>query len=303
MKFLKGLALSLLSLLLFLSLSVFGFVLTLNYTILNPDFAIAELNKLDIPSLIKPLIKEQIGEQLPPEAQFMAAAIDDTIDDAVDELEPWIREQASTVIRSGYDYLLGRSQSLSVAISLEPAKEILRDNAREAFFQELPPELQGLPRAEVERYFDEFYEDFAREIPSTFEFDESSLSPDVLAGLEQAKQVVSYLQLAYWALIGFMLLLILGIILINRQVKPTTRGLGTTFLIYGAIEYAGIFVAKHFAGPQLAQFEIPSALQTWLPQLLADFLAPLEMFSLGLMIAGVVLIIVSFAYKPPEPSF
>ncbi|MFC1980526.1 hypothetical protein ACFLVS_06810 [Chloroflexota bacterium] len=168
---------------------------------------------------------------------------------------------------------------------------------------EPPPELRGLPPAEVERYFDEFYQDFARQIPSTFEFNESSLSPDVLAGLEQGKQVFGYIKLGYQALIGFMLLLILGIILINRQVKGTTRSLGTTFLTYGAFEYASIFAAKYFAGPQLTQIEIPQALQAWLPQFLADFLAPLEMFSLGLMIAGVVLIIVSIVYKPPESSF
>ncbi len=303
MNFLKGLALGLLSLLLFLSLSIFGFVLTLNHTVLNPDFVIAELDKLDTPSLIKPLIKEQIREQLPPEAQFMAATIDDTLDDVIDDLEPLIKEQASNVIRSGYDYLLGKSQSLNLVIRLEPVKESLRDNVREAFFKSLPPELAVLPPAAIEQYFDEFYQEFSEQIPSTFEFNEGSLPPEVLAGLEQARQYIGYVQLAYKALIGFMLLLILGIILINRQIKATTRGLGITFLTYGAFEYAGIFAIKYFAGAWLGQLGLPAYLQAWMPQFLADFLAPLEMFSLGTLAAGVVLLIVSFVYKPREPSF
>lgn len=295
MNFLKGLALSLLSLLLFLSLSIFGLVFMLNQTILNPDFVVSELNRLDISSIAGDLLSQEI----PQGGEFMTEAIDD----AITELEPWVKEQASTVIYSGYDYLMGRSQSLSVAISLEPVKEILRDNLREAFFESIPPELRGLPPAEAERYFDQLYQDFAKEIPSTFEFNENSMGPDVLAGLEQAKQIIGYTQLAYSALIGFMLLLIVGIILINRQVKGTTRSLGITFLTYGALEYAGIFAAKYFAGPQLTQIEIPASLQTWLPQFFANLLAPLEIFSLGLMIAGVVLIIVSIVYKSREPSF
>lgn len=295
MNFLKGLSLALLGLLLFLSLSIFGLVLTLSHTILNPDFVVSELDKLDIPSLAGELLSQQI----PQEGVFTAEALDSAIAD----LEPWMREQASTAIYSGYDYLLGHSQNLSLVIDMEPMKEELKDNAREVFLQSLPPELQGLPPAEIERYFNEYYEDFTKDVPSTLEFNEGSFGPEVQDRLEQAKQAVSYLQLAYKALIGFMLFLILCIILIHRQVKPATRGLGTTFLIYGAFEYAGIFLAKHFIEPQLTQLEIPSPLQEWLPQFLADFLAPLEMFSIGLMIAGAILIIVSIAYKPRQPSF
>jgi len=127
MKFVKGLALSLLSFLLFLSLSIFGLALTLSNTILNPDFVVSELDRLDISSLAK----EFISEQIPPEGELMAEVLDDTIAD----LEPWIREQVNAGIYSSYDYLWGRSQSLSLVISLEPVKESLRDNLWEAFLR------------------------------------------------------------------------------------------------------------------------------------------------------------------------
>jgi hypothetical protein len=120
--------------------------------------------------------------------------------------------------------------------------------------------------------------------------------------LTQARQYVGYFQLGYKALIGFIVLVILGIILINRQVRSTTRRIGTTFLVIGAFSFAEIFLANRFAWPQMAQLDIPAHLQTWMLQLFNDFLAPLQMFSIGLLAAGVVLLIVSFVYKPRQPS-
>lgn len=48
---LKGLGVGLLSFLLFLALSNFGLALMLNQTILNPDFVVSEVGKLDLTPL------------------------------------------------------------------------------------------------------------------------------------------------------------------------------------------------------------------------------------------------------------
>jgi hypothetical protein len=279
MKFLKGLGLAILGFLLFWSLSVFGLVLTLNQTILNPDFVVSQVNKLDIASIAG----DMLGEQMPPEAEeFMVGVVNDTIAD----LEPWIKEQERDSIYSFYDYLEGKSQSLSLVVSLEPVKESLRENLRE-------------PPAEIESYFNEFYQ----QIPSTFDLTEALVTPEVTAQLEQVKQIIGYFHLAYNALIGLILLLILLIIVIHRQVRGSTRGLGTTFLTCGALSYAGVLVAKNIAGTQLTQLDIPVYLQGWIPQFLADTLAPLEMYSIGLLAVGVVLLVVSFVYKPRQTEF
>ena len=295
MKFLKGLALSLLSFLLFLSLALFGLALTLNHTILNPDFVISELDRLDISSLTKDWLNQQITQDEP----YIAEVVDNTITD----LKPWIRDQTRTSIYSTYDYLLGKSESLSLVISLEPVKDSLKDNLREAILKSPPPELAGATPATVELYINEAYQYIDELIPLRFEFNESSLGLEVLAQLEQARQYIGYFQLGYNLLIGFILLLILGIILINREVKGATRKLGIIFTTYGAFEYLGIFIIKNLAGTQLTKLDVPAQLQTLLPQLLSNFLAPLGMFCIGLMVAGVALIIVSFVYKPRQPSF
>jgi len=298
MNFLKGLALSLLSFLLFLSLGVFGTVYMLNSTFLNPDFVVSEVDKIPVASLIREMTEEQIGGQLPPEAEFL----EETIYGVIADQEPWLKEQVNAGIYSFYDFLLGKSERLSMIISMEPLKESLRDSMWQTFTQSLPPQLSGLPQAQIEQYFNEYYQQLSEQIPSSFEVDESFIPPEVMAQLVQARQYISYVQTVYYALIGLMVLLILGIILLRRNVKDATRGLGITFLIYGAIEYAGIWATNHFAPTYFPLAEIPSSLQTWLLQFLNDFLAPLQTFSIGLMAAGAALIIVSIVYPRLRPA-
>jgi len=283
---------------------------TLHNTLLSSDFIVSIVDELDIASLAKEIVSEQFAGQIPEEMEFMT----EYMDDVIVELEPWIKEQIGVVADPVVGYLLGESQSLNVVIPLEPAVEIVRDSLREALLESPPAEFADLPPSLLAQQFDAFFQEFSEGMPSTFELDESLLGTELRTeiasalasaegGLGEARQYVSYFQLGYKLLIGFIVLLILGIVLIHRRVKGASRGLGITFLTYGVPWYVGTFVAKYFAGTQMAQLDIPPYLEGWLPQLVDNFLAPLEMFSLGLLIGGVALIVVSFVYKPREPSF
>ena len=288
MNVLKGLALGLLSFLLVLSLSIFGVAFLLNQTILNPGFVSSEINKLDVPLLAEELLREQI-----PEEELVAEVLSDTITN----LEPWIQQQVTDGVYFSYDYLTGRSQSLSVVIPLDPVKESLKDNVEEVILQILPPELAGASPAQIELFLNELYSQIDELLPATFEISESSLPPDVLSTLEMVKQIISYFQVAYNLMIGLIVLLIVGIILIDRQIIGTTRKLGAILLPEGILMLVGVFVAKYLAGTQIAQFDIPTYLQEWLPQLVSDFVAPLLMLGIGLLVVGVALLTFSFVYK------
>jgi len=288
MNVLKGLGLGLLSFLLVLSLSIFGVAFLLNQTILNPGFVSSEINKLDVPLLAEELLREQI-----PEEELVAEVLSDTITN----LEPWIQQQVTDGVYFSYDYLTGRSQSLSVVIPLDPVKESLKDNVEEVILQILPPELAGASPAQIELFLNELYSQIDELLPATFEISESSLPPDVLSTLEMVKQIISYFQVAYNLMIGLIVLLIAGIILIDRQIRGTSRKLGAILLPEGVLMLVGVFVAKYFAGTQIAQFDIPTYLQEWLPQLVSDFVAPLLMLGIGLLVVGVALLTVSFVYK------
>ena len=302
MKILKNLALSLLGFLLFLTLSAFGTVFMLNNTLLNPDFVAAEINRLDISSLVG----EMLVIESPPEAPYLNRVINE----AIAENEPHLKKEASAAVYSGYDYLMGRMPNLSLSISLQPVKESLRDKAWQAFLASPPPQLATIPQAMWEPYFDQFYQQLDQQIPSTIEFTENSLPPETRTQVEQARQAMGYYQLLYQVLLGLMLLLVLGIILISREVKDITRRLGTPCLTYGVLGYASVLALKYFDGTTLVdltaawlqQPELPAPLQAWLSQFMTNLLAPLEMFNLALLITGAVLIIVSFVYRRGQPS-
>lgn len=384
MKFLKGLALGLLSFLLFLSLSIFGLAFTINRTVLNPKFVVSEINKLDVPALagevlskdmpaesraalidtitqFEPQIKEQTGAIIYPfydyllgksqsldlalilsnsflKPDFIASLMDSPAlssmaekllveritagipgematkyaDTIITKLRPWIKEQAGTILPPVTDYLLGKSQSVNVVVSLEPVIKDLHDSLKADFLKSPPPELASLPSAALDAYFEDFFKQITANMPTSMTIDESMLgikpvniaeaTAGVKQALEQPRQFIGLFQLIYKLLLGFILLLLLGIILIEHQVKGVSRRLGTTFMTCGVIDYGSAFIAKHFAGIQMAQLNAPTWLQAWLPQLFKDLLSPLEMFSIGLLIAGVALIIVSFVYRPRQPS-
>ncbi len=241
MNFLKSTSISLLSFILFLALSLFSTVYMLDRTLLDPDFVADEINRLDVPALAREMLRMETQPGTPDTTEV--------INKTVTDLEPWMREQLRAGIYSSYDYFLGKSQRFSLVISLEPLKTVLGAKLEQASLQS------------------PLYQEIFKQMPSSFELNESSLSPQVLAQIRQTKQYIGYFQLGYKALIGLMVLLILGIILLDRRVRSITRKLGMNFLTYGALEYAGIFVAKYFAPTSLPLSEIPQALQSWLPQL------------------------------------
>jgi hypothetical protein len=296
MKVLKGFGLVILSFLLFLSLSVFGIAFMINSTLLNPDFVAAEVDKIDISALVIEITEEQIGEQLPEEVLFLKEAFYKVISDQ----EPWLKEQVNTAIYSGYDYFLGKSEGLNIVISLEPLKANLKDSLWQSFHEYLPSELFDQPEDQLKSYFDQYYQEIAGQIPSEFTVDESSIPPEAMEQMLLVRQNIHSFQTYYYYLIGFMVILAAGIVLINRNVRGSARGLGIIFLIYGVLEFAGVYLASNLAPTSLPLHDIPLSLQPWLMGIYSDLLVPLQMFSLGALIGGVVLLVVSFVYKPRE---
>ena len=110
------------------------------------------------------------------------------------------------------------------------------------------------------------------------------------------RQSISSFQTGYNLLIGFIVLLILGIILTNRNLRSSTRGLGIILLILGVLFYGGIFLAGYLIPAQLPLEMIPSSLQSLVLQLAEYILSPLKFFSLSRLIGGILLFTVSFFF-------
>jgi len=292
----KGFAIGLLNFILFLCLCVLGVVITLNMTILNPDFVVRQLDKVDTTSIIKEQLEAQFIPQIPSEFQSMAVTI---IDDVVDEFEPVLKEQTKAAIYPVYDYFLGESEHISIVIDIEPIKESLHDTLKEAFLKSPPPQFASLPGEQLEQGFEQFYQDFAQDIPSTFEADESMLPYEVRSITDQVRQYIGYYQIGWKALAGFAALLVLLIILIAREVRLASLGLGVTFTVVGAIGLEAFFLARGLALPMLPLQAIPFDLGAVMVPLLNDLLTPMLWYGIGLLAGGVTLLVV-FVHKPRE---
>jgi len=291
-------AIGFLSFLLFVSLSGFGFAFTLSRTVISPDFVVSRLDSLEVAPLMEEVLKEQVPEEVM--SVVPAELMDEVLDDILTDLEPWLREQVGQAVYTGYDYLLGRSESLVLVIDVAPVKEQVRDGLRQALLASPPAGLEMIPPAQLEQMFDAFYEQIAGQIPSTLEIDESTLNemdPSIMPALAQARRYIGYFQTIYWALVIATALLIMGVILLNRRVRGATRWIGIPCLISGIVTYVATFVIKHFAGEALSGINPPPELQSWLSRLLSDSLAPLGTYGIVLMVVGVALLIVSFVYK------
>ncbi len=277
---------------------------TIRANLLSSEVVASLVDELDIVPLATEIINEQIPEDIPKDLEFLVEHVDDIIAD----LEPTIKEALIKAADPILDYLMGESESISIEISLEPIVEELEDTLKETLLESPPAALAGYTPSELEQHFDTYFGEMTEMVSSTIELDETTFSSELptqiaeaLAeaeeGLEEARRYIGYFQLGYKLLIGLIVLLIAGIVLLNLQVKSATRKLGIIFLTYGAIEYVGVFITKYFINKaQLPGTEIPPSLEAQLPRLVNDFSAPLQWFSLGLLIAGVILIIVSFVY-------
>ncbi|MDP2729745.1 MAG: hypothetical protein Q8O55_04615 [Dehalococcoidales bacterium] len=280
----------------------------LRNTFFSADFVSSVVDNTDISSLAGVFISQQFAGSIPVEI----TNLDKYITDAIAAAEPSLKEEIVAAADPVFDYLLMESQTLDVSISLEEVKRNLRDKLLQVFLESPPPELAAIPPNMREPIFNQFYDEFSQEIPSTFQLDETVIGTDAPANiaegiaqttetLTEIRQYVAYFQLGYKLLIVIMLLLVAGIILISRDVVDISRRLGTPLLTYGALQYAGIWLARYFAEKQVEMPGVPASLQSWIIQLSYDLIAPLEVFSLALLVGGVVLVVVSFVYKRRQP--
>ena len=281
--------------LLFDVLALLGIIITLNMTVLNPDFVTSELDKLDVYSVVI----EQAKAQLPGQ-EFIDA---ETVDELVTELKPWFEEQADTVIRDVYAYLK-EEQELNVVISLEPVRTAVKEKVREVVLESLPPELQGASQSQIDEYMSQVYTGIDNVIPATFQLNETSVGQQITAPLQQIKQIIGYIDTAYKALIALAVLLVLLIALAHWwQPKPITRSIGITFILVGVAGILGslldvliIQALSRLAG----ESSLLLGLEAKLPQLAADLTAPIRIYGIGFLSAGVVLVVISVLFRAPE---
>ena len=156
----KGLALGLFGFLLFLSLIILGPGHTVNSTALSPDFIGAEIDKIRVSSIVSDVLSEQLAEDEDAFPEELETAIVRT----VYEIEPVVKEQLKSAIRSVGDYLRGKKDDPELALVMGDTflnatfvgavldKVDITDIAEKAVTEELPDEFADAALSVVSRH-------------------------------------------------------------------------------------------------------------------------------------------------------
>jgi hypothetical protein len=281
--------------LLFDVLVLLALIISLNLTILNADFVTDELEKLDV----YPAVIEQAKTMIPGQEYIDAG----TVDEIVADLTPWFKEQAGTVIHGVYDYIKG-DQALNVNISLEPVRDEVKEKVREAALSMLPPQYQGVPQSVVDSYMSQIYAGIDAVIPANFMLSEAVVGQQVMAQLQQVKDIDGYIDMAYSYLIAGAILLILLVALAHWwQPKPIARSIGITFTLVGLVCILVPLLDNMIIrglSQAIGSAAILSGLQDKLPQLVGDLTAPIRTYGIGFLGSGVVMVVISFLFRSSQ---
>jgi len=182
-------------------------------------------------------------------------------------------------------------------------EQYLRESAGLNLKQPVDPQYQ-LYKTLINQYVDTYLNDFIDEVPGTYTIDESTLGSQTMDGLSTAKTVVSNFQTYYYWVIVLIIVLAALIFLISMNIRATSRALGTNLLIFGVLDLVGVILMKTLPimdwASNIVGQEVPSSLNTWISGLTNDVSSVALPLSIGLLVAGVVLLVVSFVIKPKE---
>jgi hypothetical protein len=256
------------------------------------------LDKTDTLEIIIPLenLKESVRESLwlhfmeklpewisSPDDEGLKKLIYDNIDNFVEE------------IPEGY---LPDDYSMLPEVQLRQYVDAYFEDLEEQIIDgRLSPSLQAEIEDLLLPYFNQYYDEIVEEVPSEFVINEDEIDSDAMETLETVRGWVGVFNAVYYALIGFMVLLVAGIVLLHFNVKGATRSLAKTFLVYGIGEFVAVMVARYIVPNLLPTGDLPVSFQDFIKDAYTGLLAPLQWFSLGILIAGVALLLVSIFYK------
>src|SRR5271157_1455206 len=112
MKIIKGIALTLVSFILFLALCVFGIAYTVNRVALNPDYIEKTINNIDFSQVIQKNIDNQnSSNKMSPELEAAVVA-------SVHNAEPVIKQQVDIAIEQTYSYLKEKGSTPDLKVIL-----------------------------------------------------------------------------------------------------------------------------------------------------------------------------------------
>lgn len=181
-------------------------------------------------------------------------------------------------------------------------EQYLRESAGQKSIVNFPPEITYQIENVAKQYFDKYLADFVKEIHDTYTIDESSIGSNTMDAFFQVRKGIGYFQTYYYWLIVLMIVLAALIFLVNMNIRATARALGVNLCIFGALDLIGVILTMTLSPMQYLSdpLQIPASLNSWIDGLSKDIALVALPLSIGILVVGVALLVVSFIVKPKE---
>lgn len=279
---------------------------TLRNTVLSDSFVDLVIDNMDLAAILEPSVRQKITEQgLPQEL----TPILDRLGPILVKAEPQLKAQLKAAVPGILDYVLGVSDSFSVTFNANflindiktEAKTILRND----------PAFAGATDAQLNAYIDNNLSPQLADFNNAISLDQSTLGSGArLTGslneaedaLAMVKPYIVLFNRYYILLIVLIILVAAGIAAIHHSIKGATRSLGSILIAYGFLNFIPLLIFKYYIAPNMLYPEltadVPAYLDAYVRQSINAMMAPIWWFSLGCLIAGIALLVVSFVYHP-----
>ncbi len=161
MRALKIISLIFLSIFLFIILNIFSIGFAVHRTALNPDFAAAQIEIIELSTMVENIVSQQSDEEINPE-------LAESIISMANSMEPELKTQLNSLVYSSYDYIKGKRDNPEMATLLRGT--LLSNDFIETLIDEI--DIAVMARNVFEEMLSEAspeYLDFLNRLPAAIE--------------------------------------------------------------------------------------------------------------------------------------
>jgi len=279
MKAINIVALVLISILLIIYLPLAGITITACKTLMDPDWIVSEINKLDYILLMQDFAANNLDGEL--------AEYQDSIDQIITDSKPWIEQEINETVNDFYSYFKGKTNSLDVTISTAALKKTISENITEILSEEMP----DMTQAERDEIIDAIKSEYMNEIEDSYNLSSSTLPAEANMILDKVRLTFYYVNLfniilmAVSIVFTVLIFLLLGIkngALTNCYIYLSQGIIG--FLCY-------ILIINRIVDISVTN-EIPTYLANWIIQVISDMAYVWAVFNVVVGILGIVFLAV-----------
>ena len=231
-------------------------------------------------------------------------SLEQVMNEVFTELEPWIKEQTTNAINSGYAYLQGETEHLSIVIPMAQMKTTVSDKLEQIIRENIPTDT-GISQSDIDNLIVEMQTMVDESIPQELDIDEELLGTEVMTQLEQARDILGYTDTVFKGLIGLAVLMVVLIAFLQwRRIKGLAHHIGVACTVAGAVSLAGALAMSNLPLQVLSrlQLDIPTEFAEKISLFASDLSQPMVTYASITLVVGIVLLVISKRLKPPTPE-